>query len=585
MNGLTLLLGATVVFLVGYAVYSKFLSRVLGIDPSRPTPAHTRQDGCDYVPAHPTVLFGHHFAAIAGAGPIVGPVLAAEFGWAAVTLWIVFGCVLIGAAHDMIALFLSVRHDGESIGSVIGTILGRPGKILFLLFSWSALVLVVAEFNRQIAGTFVADPAIATASLLFIGEAILFGLCVYRLKMPVLWASLIFVPLMFAFVWIGNVIPFDIVKLLGITPEMAGMVWIITLLVYCFFASTCPVWILLQPRDYLNAYLLYAMMALGFLGVFIAHPTLNIDAFAGFSAVGRSGGTDMLFPFLFVTVACGACSGFHALVASGTSAKQLSNERSIRPIAYGGMLLEGVLAMIALIGVAGTYLNQADYVAAVQTKEPVQMFASTIAGFCVKLFTGIGLGAETGKRIAESFMLLSVSAFLMTTVDAGTRLARFSWQELVAAFKGGEDDKTATSAALPEGQSSRDSRAGSPAYKVCHNMYVGTFVVVVLAAALLLGNPKAAKQLWTIFASANQLLASLTLLSATLWFIKNRKPCWMTAVPMVLMLGVSSWALSAILVKSCRGGTWTLAGASAFLIAVAVALICFAVNKFCRREK
>ena len=585
MNGLTLLLGATAVFLVGYAVYSKFLSRVLGIDPSRPTPAHTRQDGCAYVPAHPTVLFGHHFAAIAGAGPIVGPVLAAEFGWAAVTLWIVFGCVLIGAAHDMIALFLSVRHDGESIGSVIGTILGRPGKILFLLFSWSALVLVVAEFNRQIAGTFVADPAIATASLLFIGEAILFGLCVYRLKMPVLWASLIFVPVMFAFVWVGNVIPFDIVKLLGITPETAGMVWIITLLVYCFFASTCPVWILLQPRDYLNAYLLYAMMALGFLGVFIAHPTLNIDAFAGFSAVGRSGGTDMLFPFLFVTVACGACSGFHALVASGTSAKQLSNERSIRPIAYGGMLLEGVLAMIALIGVAGTYLNQADYVAAVQTKEPVQMFASTIAGFCVKLFTGIGLGAETGKRIAESFMLLSVSAFLMTTVDAGTRLARFSWQELVSAFRGGEEDKAATGAALPVGRSPRDRRTASPAYTVFHNMYVGTFVVVALAAGLLLGNPKAAKQLWTIFASANQLLASLTLLSATLWFIKNRKPCWMTAVPMVLMLGVSSWALSAILVKSCSGGVWTLAGASAFLILVAVALICFAVNKFCRREK
>ena len=367
-------------------------------------------------------------------------------------------------------------------------------------------------------------------------------------------------------------IPFDIVKLLGITPETAGMVWVITLLIYCFFASTCPVWILLQPRDYLNAYLLYAMMALGFLGVFIAHPTLNIDAFAGFSAVGRSGGTDMLFPFLFVTVACGACSGFHALVASGTTAKQLSSEKSIRPIAYGGMLLEGVLAMIALIGVAGTYLNQADYVAAVQTKEPVQMFASTIAGFCVKLFTGIGLGAETGKRIAESFMLLSVSAFLMTTVDAGTRLARFSWQELVSAFRGGEEKEDAT-------------RAASPAYKVCHNMYVGTFVVVVLAAALLLGNPKAAKQLWTIFASANQLLASLTLLAATLWFAKNHKPCWMTAVPMVFMLGVSSWALTKILMNACSSGTWTLAAASAFLIAVAVALVCFAVNRICRRAE
>ena len=172
----------------------------------------------------------------------------------------------------------------------------------------------------------------------------------------------------------------------------------------------------------------------------------------------------------------------------------------------------------------------------------------------------------------------------MTTVDAGTRLARFSWQELVAAFRGGEEDKAATNEAPPVGRSPRDRRAGSPAYTVFHNMYVGTFVVVALAAALLLGNPKAAKQLWTIFASANQLLASLTLLAATLWFIKNRKPCWMTAVPMVLMLGVSSWALTAILMKACSGGVWTLAAASAFLIAVAVALVCFAVNKFCRRS-
>ena len=567
MNGLVLLLCASAVFLVGYFVYSRFLSKVLGVDPSRPTPAHTRCDGCDYVPAPTMVLFGHHFATIAGAGPIVGPVLAAEFGWAAVTLWIVLGCVLIGAAHDMIALFLSVRHDGESIGSVIGTILGRPGKILFLVFSWSALVLVVAEFNRQIAGTFVADPAIATASLLFIFEAILFGLCVYRLKVPVLWASLVFVPLMFASVWVGNVFPLDIVKMFGIAPETAGTIWLVGLLVYCFVASTCPVWILLQPRDYLNAYLLYAMMALGFLGVFIAHPTLQTEAFAGFSAVGRSGGVDMLFPFLFVTVACGACSGFHALVASGTTAKQLSSEKSIRPIAYGGMLFEGVLAMIALIGVAGTYASQADYVAAVQAKEPVQIFASTIAGFCVKIFTAFGMDAKVGARVAESFMLLSVSAFLMTTVDSGTRLARFSWQELVASFRGdGADGKAA---------------AAGPVYKVCHNMYAGTFLIVALVAALLLGNPKAAKQLWTIFASANQLLASLTLLAATLWFAKNRKPCWMTAVPMVFMLGVSSWALSAVLAKACRGGAWTLAAASAFLIAVAVALVCFAVNRFC----
>ena len=542
MNGAILLLIAAACFLGGYFLYARKLERLLGIDPKVPTPAITKSDGVDYVPAHPTVLFGHHFAAIAGAGPIVGPVLAAEFGWVSVTLWVVLGCIFIGAAHDMIALFLSVRHGGESIGSVIGTLLGRPGKTMFLLVSWSGLVLVVAEFNRQVAGTFVADPAIATASLLFIAEAVLFGLCVYRWRMSVLLASLVFVPLMFAFVWVGNAFPLDLVKLFGLTPDATRTVWTIVLIAYCFFASTCPVQFLLQPRDYLNAYLLYAMMALGFLGVFVAHPVLHIDAFSGFSAVGRSGMVDMLFPFLFVTVACGACSGFHALVASGTSSKQISSEGSIRPIGYGGMLLEGVLAMIALIGVAGTYASQKDYVSAIQSMEPVQMFASTIAGFCVK----VGIP----QRAAESFMLLSVAAFLMTSVDAGTRLARFSWQELMPRKEG-----------------------------VFHNMYFGTAVVCAIATVLLLGSPATAKQLWTLFASTNQMLASLTLLTATLWFAHNRKPCWLTAVPMVLMFGVSSWALASILVSAASAGQWVRLFASAFLLALAVGIIAVTVKK------
>ena len=574
MNGLVLLLIASACFLGGYFLYSRFLGKLLGVDPSRETPAHTRRDGVDYIPAHPTVLFGHHFAAIAGAGPIVGPVLAAEFGWASVALWIIIGCIFIGAAHDMIALFLSVRHGGESIGTVIGEVLGKPGRILFLLFSWSALVLVLAEFTRQIAATFVADPAIATASLLFIAEAIVFGICVYRLRMPVLLASLIFVPVMFAFVWVGNVLPLDVCAIMGMSKEAAQAMWTIVLLAYCFIASTMPVWLLLQPRDYLNAYLLYAMMALGFLGVFVAHPTLHIDAFAGFSAVGRSGVQELLFPFLFVTVACGACSGFHALVASGTSAKQLDNERSIRPIAYGGMLLEGVLAIIALIGVAGTYMSQKEYVAAVQSIEPVQMFASTVAGFCVTIFEKFGVAPDVGKRIAESFMLLSVSAFLMTTVDAGTRLARFSWQELMDCFPSKKGNGSEPVASVRR----------SPALGFFHNMYVGTTIVCALAAALLLGNPKAAKSLWTIFASANQLLASLTLLAATLWFVRSRKPCWLTLVPMCFMLSVSSYALISIFVSAMGAGDWTRLGASGFLLLVAIALVLFTLSKMLGRR-
>ena len=557
MNGATLLLLASACFLVGYFLYAKMIERKLGVDPSIPTPAHTKKDGVDFIPAHPTVLFGHHFAAIAGAGPIVGPVLAAEFGWGSVALWIILGCIFIGAAHDMISLFLSIRHGGESIGTVIGTILGKPGKILFLLFSWSALVLVVSEFTRQIAGTFVDDPAIATASLLFIAEAILFGLCVNKWKMSVLWSSLIFVPVMFAFVWVGNVYPLDLVTLCGWSTETVRMVWTIVLLVYCFFAATCPVWILLQPRDYLNAYLLYAMMALGFLGVFIAHPTLQLDAFTGLVGEGRFG-PQLLFPLLFVTVACGACSGFHALVASGTSAKQLDSEKGVRPVAYGGMLLEGVLAIIALIGVAGAFASQQEYVEAIKAKEPVQMFASTVAAMCVKLFSAIGLEQELGKRIAESFMLLSVSAFLMTSVDAGTRLARFSWQELIG--------KPTEGSGVPK--------------KVAYNMYFGTFFVVALAAALLLGASNTAKQLWTIFASANQLLAALTLLSATLWFVKNKKPAWITGFPMVFMLGVSSLALGTLCWKSFTGETidWVKGGATGFLLTLAIVLVCYGIK-------
>lgn len=555
MNGVTLLSIASACFLAGYFLYSRFLGRILGLDPKRPTPAVAQRDGVDYIPAHPTVLFGHHFAAIAGAGPIVGPVLAAEFGWASVALWIILGCVFIGAAHDMIALFLSVRHRGESIGSVIGEILGRPGRILFLLFSWSALVLVVAEFTRQIAATFVADPAIATASLLFIAEAVLFGLCVYRLRMSVLWASLVFVPLMFAFVWVGNLYPLDLMKLCGLTADQTRTVWTLVLLAYCFLASTVPVWLLLQPRDYLNAYLLYAMMALGFLGVFVAHPALSTDAFTGFRAIGRAGHPEYLFPFLFVTVACGACSGFHALVASGTTAKQLDSERSIRSVAYGGMLLEGVLAIIALIGVAGTFASQADYIAAVQGQEPVQIFASTIAGFCVKF--------GMPERIATSFMLLAVSAFLMTSVDAGTRLARFSWQEIVAA----------------------PGRQNTAPGRILHNMYVGTGVVIALVAALLLGSPAAAKSLWTIFASANQLLAALTLLTATLWFVRSKKPCWVTLVPMCFMLSVSTYALGALFCTALGAGDWTRTGATGFLLLVAAALIVFSLSRVAAERK
>lgn len=541
MNGSLLLVLALLVFAAGYFAYSRFIGHVIGIDPSRRTPAEAQRDDVDYMPAHPLVLFGHHFAAIAGAGPIVGPIFAAEFGWGAVALWVVFGSVFIGAMHDMLALFLSVRHQGKSIGVVIGELIGAPARILFLMFSWSVLVLVIAEFTRQIAITFVADPAIATSSMLFIAEAVVFGLCVYRFGMSLVVSSCIFVPLMFVSVWIGELYPLDLVAF-GLSADAARTVWILILLGYCFLASVCPIWVLLQPRGYLSSYLLYVMAALGIFGVLVAHPTLTLPAFAGLSVPHGEGCVDTLFPLLFVLVSCGACSGTHAIIASGTTSKQIANERHIRPIGYGGLLLEGVLAIVAITAVAAVYATPSDYFADIASKSPAQLFANAIAGFCAK----VGLP----MRLSSGFILLSISAFLMTTVDACARLARFSWQELAA-----------------------------KAPKPVKEKHVATAIACIAAAVLLLGNTHARESLWAILMSANQLIAALTLLAATLWLAKNRKPGWMAFLPMFFMFAVSVWALWLLFMKSVSIGDVIRTGATGFLLGLAVVLVVLAVSR------
>ena len=550
MNGILLLLGATALFLAAYFLYGGLLDRLFGIDPARKTPAYTKGDGVDYVPAHPAVLFGHHFASIAGAGPIVGPIAAAYFGWGAVVLWVVLGCIFIGAVHDMVSLYLSVRHEGRSIASVIETVLGRPGKLLFLLFCWSTLILVCAEFTRQVAVTFVHSPEVATSSLLFIALAVVFGIVVNRFRVPVLPATLVFVPVMFACIWVGTKMPLDLTARFAFSEGGAQTAWTLVLLAYCFLASTLPVWLLLQPRDYLNSYLLYAMMALGFLGVFAAAPTVNLDAFAGWSAADAKGVARPLFPFLFITIACGACSGFHSLVASGTTAKQLASERHVRPVAYGGMLLEGVLAILALIAV-GTFA-QADLAPKLAKPGPVALFAGGLAGFCTKL----GIPQQAGY----TFMSLAVSAFLMTSVDTATRLARFTWQELFS----------------PAGS----GRPASAAGRAVSNMYVATGLVVALVALLLLGNPEAAKNLWNVFASANQLLAGLTLFTASLWLYKNRGAWWVTLFPMLFMLAVSSAGLWLLCTGSWKAGNATLGVVTAVLLALAAVLVLLAAVRF-----
>ena len=551
MNGILLLLGTTALFAVAYFGYGRLLERLLGVDPARQTPAFAKGDGVDYVPAHPAVLFGHHFASIAGAGPIVGPIAAAYFGWGAVVLWVVLGCIFIGAVHDMVSLFLSVRHEGRSIASVIETVLGRPGKLLFLLFCWSTLVLVCAEFTRQVALTFVRSPEVATASLLFIALAVVFGVAVNRLRVPLLPATLVFVPVMFACIWVGTKCPLDLVARFGLSAAGAQTAWTLVLLAYCFLASTLPVWLLLQPRDYLNSYLLYAMMALGFLGVFAAAPAVNLDAFVGWRAPNAKGAPMPLFPFLFITIACGACSGFHSLVASGTTAKQIASEKHIRPVAYGGMLLEGVLAILALLAVGR--FAQPELLEKLGAESAVSLFAGGLASFCAKL--------GVPERSGAIFMSLAVSAFLMTSVDTATRLARFTWQELFTGAQG-------------------RTKAPNPFTSPVSNMYVATGLVVALVALLLLGNPEAAKNLWNVFASANQLLAGLTLFTASLWLYKNRKAWWITLFPMLFMLAVSSAGLWLLCTGSWKAGNPTLGVVTAVLLALAAVLVLLAVVRF-----
>ena len=510
MNGAILLLVGCGLFTLAYFFYSKFVAKAIGVDPDRPTPAHTMGDGIDYVPAHPMVLYGHHFAAIAGAGPIIGPVLAAQFGWASVALWIVLGCIFIGSMHDMVTLFLSVRHQGKSIGSVIEDVLGRPGKMIFLMFCFAALVLVMSVFTGQVADAFVSNPEVATSSLLGIFEAALFGVCVYKFKWNVFAASFVFVPLLFFLVWIGVIFPCDLTALFGVTAATSKTIWVAVLFVYCFVASTLPVWLLLQPRDYLNSYLLYAMLAIGLTAVFIVW--------------------------------------------------QLDSERHIRPVGYGCMLLEGVVALLALIAVA--WHSQADLVAGLSEGKPVVLFAQGLASFCGKL----GLPEKT----SESFMLLAVAAFLMTSVDACTRLARFVWQELWST----------ASAAAPASEAA--AKPQSPIVRLNRNMYFATGVVVAIGVYLLVLNPSMANNLWTMFASANQMLAALTLLTASLWLFKNKLKFWIAALPMCFMIVTSGTAVFQLFLQNldkwmkqgfAAGGVTAIGSITLFCLAIVLLVL------------
>jgi carbon starvation protein len=493
-----------VVFCVAFFTYGRFLERRFDVDDSRPTPSHTDYDGVDRVPAHPAVLFGHHFSSIAGAGPIVGPIVAAlAFGWALPLAWVLLGAIFIGGVHDFSALMASVRNQARSIADIARESLSPLAYRLLMLFMWLALVYVLTVFTDLTATTFVQDGGVATSSGLFLGMALAFGMCVYRWRISVFVASLVFVPLVFVGTWIGQLIPIPADWLAQTVGWEPVKIWSVVLIVYCLVASVTPVWILLQPRDYLSSFLLYASVLAGLLGIVWGGFPVQFPAFITWNAEG----VGPVLPILFITVACGACSGFHSLVASGTSSKQIDRESHARTVGYGAMLVEGLVAVIALTTVMMVASSDS-----LRGTSPTVVYANGLSRFAGAL--GIP------EKIGFAFGLLALSTFILTTLDTATRLGRYIFEEFFQ-LRGGWTRYAATAAtlALPL-----------------------VFALVDLQDAQ--GHPLPAwKAIWPVFGATNQLLAGLTLLVLAVWVRQLGKPIGFLILPLVFMTTVTLYAL------------------------------------------
>lgn len=515
MNGIIMMVIAIVVLGGGYLFYGKYLEKKWGIDPNAKTPAYEMEDGVDYVPADTNIVFGHQFASIAGAGPINGPIQAAMFGWLPVLLWVLIGGVFFGAVQDFASMYASVKNKGRTIGFIIEEYIGKTGKKLFLLFCWLFCILVVAAFADVVAGTFngfvadeagtvtkiAANGAVATTSMLFILEAVALGFILKYGKLNKWINTAIAIIMLVAAVALGLNFP------MYLTRET----WHILIFIYILIASVAPVTMLLQPRDYLNSYLLIFMILAAIVGVFVANPSCNLKVFTSFNVDGS-----YMFPILFVTIACGAVSGFHSLVSSGTASKQIKNERNMLPVSYGAMLMESMLAVIALIAVA----SFADGEAAAQglTTQP-QIFAGAIANF----LDVIGLP----HSLVFTLINLSVSAFALTSLDSVARIGRLSFQEFFI------DEDT-------------DMKNLSPFMKVVTNKYFSTIITLILAYLLA---KVGYAEIWPLFGSANQLLSVLALIACAVFLKKTKRQGAMLWIPMVFMMAVTFTALGMTIYK------------------------------------
>ena len=563
MTAILIILAAIVLLVVGYLTYGAWLAKEWGVDPTRKTPAIEVNDGVDYVAAKPAVLMGHHFSSIAGAGPINGPIQAAVFGWVPVFLWCIIGGIFIGGLHDYGALFASTRNGGKSVGEIIKTSMGKRAKNLFIIFALLVLILVIASFVNVVAGTFFSDNAgfittnptgnetTAMVSVLFIILAIIYGMLTTKMGMKTGPATVI------------GLIGVALALVVGLNFGLAlgRTTWIIIIAAYITIASIVPVWILLQPRDYLSSYLLYAMMVIAIVGIILSGIG-NLGGPANFTLPAFTGKKG-LFPTLFITVACGACSGFHSLIASGTTAKQLENEKDAKLIGYGAMLIESALGIISLIAVgmvADKFIVDGAFQGA-----PAVAFATGIA-------TMFGVETSTIYGTIYALLTLAVSVFALTSLDSGTRLSRYMFGELL----------------LKEGEASWQDAKGLR--KVFTHPIVCTLFMVVIGSVL---GGMSLSAIWGLFGAANQLLAGLALMAVAAWLGNVGKNNKMFFIPMIFMLAATITQLvktviakvGAVSVPDAFWGDWFQLLFAAAMVILSVILVVEGVATFSKQAK
>jgi carbon starvation protein len=529
MNAIWLILVSILFYSLAYRFYGRFLARRFGEDKSRPTPAKTQFDSTDFVPAKNwLVLFGHHFSSICGAGPIVGPVLACAFwGWGPAFVWVLLGSIFMGAVSDYASLFVSIRSKGQPLSEIARTEVSPRARLLFSFFIWISLVLVIAVFTIFAAKTFIAEPDAVVPSLGLIPSALVVGWLLYQRNMGMIWVTVIGLGFLIMLLFGGTRIP---VELFALGPLSVQSIWILILLIYCFIASVTPVHVLLQPRDYLASFILFATIGIGVVGVFLTQPTLQSEAFRGLMPTDWEG-AGPLWPMLFVTIACGAISGFHALVSSGTTCKQVANEVHACRVGYGGMLTEGFVGLLVIVCVSAG-LSQIELGSMLRTEGPIGVFGRGYGIVSKPILGGYG----------RPFAVMALNAFIFTTLDTATRIARYSTADLFGV----------------------------------KNKFLATGIVVLAGGFLAFTGQWA--RLWPAFGASNQLIAGLSLLVASCWLLGRGRSYWFTLIPSIMMLVTTMGALVFLLLTSLHRKINGEVMPDFFISAVCVVLIGISIS-------